>query len=373
MQEETNSVIEQAKQIKTVGTTGAYTKEFDAMEKKLGVIRNLLTNTSVSAQDISDLDNRVAELRKHYGQSHDQLDEFENSLEKVYSGTNLGNVALSELHNKTEQIKKFAIDLKENATQLQEANIEGALNLTRAAWEKVSVLANLDGETQEIGANAERQCRRTEAMVNRSMDEFSELDRKNGEDLSIYQEELSNLNGKIPDLNEHLCDKRGDPCDNLCGGAGCKQCGGISCEKGALTKAEKALSYVQDTEKDIKQKDEIAEDLIRSLSQAKTNASDAFRKSEKVFQEAEAFLNDTKNSIAIGNDLITNLTNVLNNNTASPNEIKSIAEKVMFKLKLELHTYMCAGNYESVVSQDFYFVIMCFAIEFISTFQTRSF
>lgn len=32
-----------------------------------------------------------------------------------------------------------------------------------------------------------------------------------------------------------------EPCDELCGGAGCNQCGGISCLKGALSKAEDSV------------------------------------------------------------------------------------------------------------------------------------
>ena len=38
-----------------------------------------------------------------------------------------------------------------------------------------------------------------------------------------------------------VCDGRGDPCDDVCGGGGCGKCGGISCTEGALTKAENAI------------------------------------------------------------------------------------------------------------------------------------
>lgn len=41
-----------------------------------------------------------------------------------------------------------------------------------------------------------------------------------------------------------ICDGTGDPCDALCGGAGCGHCGGkrISCEYGAVRKAEDGLA-----------------------------------------------------------------------------------------------------------------------------------
>lgn len=265
LQNETLQVIDEAKQIKTLGATGAYTKEFDAMESNLSIVRNLLDNTTVSAGDINLLDQIVTDLRKHLNGSMDKLQVTEGKLEVIYSGINLANGYLDELRNKSEQIKSFAGDLKENATQLQEANIEGALNLTRDAWQRVGLLSTEDIETIDMNANAERQCKRTEALVNRSMEEFESLQKTNEDALDRYHDEVVQLSAKIPDLNEQICDKRGDPCDNLCGGAGCKQCGGLSCENGAVTKAEKALAYAEDTEKEIKKKEEVAEDLIRSV------------------------------------------------------------------------------------------------------------
>lgn len=269
IQEDTKRAIDEAQKIKTIGATGAYTKEFDDMDKKMTIIRNLLDNTTVSAQDINALEHVVLTLRKDLNNSLERLQSDELTLEGVYSGINLANVALDELRNKSQQIKNVARDLKENATQLQEANIEGALNLTIDAWQRVNLLEALDIETQELNANAERQCKRTEALVNRSINEFEQLQQSNEDALDKYHDELVLLNEKIPDLNEQICDKRGDPCDNLCGGAGCKHCGGLSCEKGALTKAEKALAYVKDTEKNIKEKEDLAADIIRSVSTEK--------------------------------------------------------------------------------------------------------
>lgn len=328
LQSETKRVIDEAKKIKTVGATGAYTKEFEAMEKKLAIIRNLLDKTSVSAQDITALEKVVDQVRQHLNGSLAELKDTEATLENVYSSINLANVTLDDLRHKSEVIKQTAADLKANATQLQEANIEGALNLTREAWNRVNLLDSVERETAEMNANAERQCRRTEAMVNRTAEDFELVQRKNEDELDLYNDELAKLSARIPDLNENVCDKRGDPCDNLCGGAGCSSCGGLSCEKGALTKAEKALAYVRDTEKVIKEKDEVAEDLIRSMSQAKTNASDAFHKSENAFLEAESYLNATKKLTEEGNKLVENLKDVLNGNIASPGEIKDFAEKV---------------------------------------------
>lgn len=64
------------------------------------------------------------------------------------------------------------------------------------------------------------------------------------------------------------------------------------------------------------------------LSQAKTNASEGYRRAESAYQQADRYLNTTKDLITEGNELIANLTKVLESNTASPSEIRKLAEEV---------------------------------------------
>uniref|UniRef100_A0A1B0EZP2 Laminin n=1 Tax=Phlebotomus papatasi TaxID=29031 RepID=A0A1B0EZP2_PHLPP len=241
---------------------------------------------------------------------------------------------LLDLHNRTENIKNLAGDLKRNATQLQEANVDGALNLTREAYQRVRRLEEKELETQELIENAARQCKRTEILVNRTADEVHRLSSSNADALAEYEGVLQDLNERLPELNELMCGSRGSPCDDLCGGAGCGFCGGLSCEKGALTKAEKALNYAKDTEKTLREKDEQAEELIRSLSQAKTNASEAWRRANRVFNESELYYNETDDYINVARSYITNLTDVINSNTALPSEIETIADEVNETLRV---------------------------------------
>lgn len=265
LRDQTRRTIEEASEIKKVGATGAYTKEFDVMDKKLGQIKQLLDNTTISTNDINKLENLEKEIRSFLTESQAKLQEDETQAEDLYSRITLSEAALSDLRAREDIIKAIASDLRENSTQLQEANIEGALNLTRSAFERANGLVNKNEESKDLVANAELQCRRTEALVNRSINEFNELQQQNENSLDQYFGELQNLTSKIPDLNEQMCDRRGDPCDNLCGGAGCGQCGGFSCEKGAVTRADKALELVKNAEGIIKEKEDLAENLIRSV------------------------------------------------------------------------------------------------------------
>lgn len=150
----------------------------------------------------------------------------------------------------------------------------------------------------------------------------------NGEQINNYRAKLEEMNEAVPDMNDKMCDKRGAPCNDLCGGAGCNSCGGLSCEKGAFTRAEKALNYAKDTEKILKEKEEQAEELIRSLSQAKTNATEAWKRANSIFREAEEYYNLTSGGIETAKDAINQLTDITRNTTASPEEIQRIAEEV---------------------------------------------
>ena len=46
-----------------------------------------------------------------------------------------------------------------------------------------------------------------------------------------------------------VCDGAGDPCDSVCGGAGCGKCGGgVSCDEGAVTKSLQAIDLANQSE-----------------------------------------------------------------------------------------------------------------------------
>lgn len=333
LKDQTDDIIERAKLIKTQGATGAYTKEFEDVEKKIETIRDILNNTTVSSKDIKKLNDNIDRLRTRLTESEKSLKATDVSLDKLNEEMNLAGVEISNLGEKSEKIKMLANDLKDNATKLQEANVEGALNLTRDAWSRVEALSDVYNEATELNSEADRQCKRIENLITKQMENEANL-MANDKQIDELQANLDKLTQEIPDLNEQVCDKRGDPCDSLCGGAGCNKCGGISCEKGALTRAETALNYAKDTEKIIKEKEQQADELIRSVSHAKTEAGDAHKKAKETFDKVQHTYTSTEALLKEGRDLITNLTNVVENNTASPSEIKSIAEEI---LSLDLH------------------------------------
>ena len=107
-------------------------------------------------------------------------------------------------------------------------------------------------------------------------------------------EEIRRLEDRIPELNKAVCDgetSRDDPCDDLCGGAGCGKCGDVSCGEGALTKSQDALKDAKDAEQLLKKKDLEAEasqsikyihpiyhSIFRKLSTRSTLSTAVFRR-----------------------------------------------------------------------------------------------
>lgn len=56
-------MIQAASEIKQTGATGAYTREFEKLEKQLDEVKQLLENTTVSPQDLERLENLVEKFR----------------------------------------------------------------------------------------------------------------------------------------------------------------------------------------------------------------------------------------------------------------------------------------------------------------------
>ncbi|KMQ87844.1 laminin subunit beta-1 [Lasius niger] len=128
LRNKTNAVIREASRIQKVGTTGVYSQEFDDMEESLNEVRDLIGNTTIRSQDLDALDDLADELAKNISDSAKQLEEANNLLENLSQRISPGDVALKKLRNRTSSLHEVA-DLRENATRLQEENVQSVLNV----------------------------------------------------------------------------------------------------------------------------------------------------------------------------------------------------------------------------------------------------
>ena len=87
-----------------------------------------------------------------------------------------------------------------------------------------------------------------------------------------------------------MCDgetSREEPCDDLCGGAGCGKCGDVSCGEGALTKSQDALKDAQDAEDLLKQKDLEAEEARNKINPVHNSVQRAAQLADEAKRAAE--------------------------------------------------------------------------------------
>ncbi|KAF4532826.1 hypothetical protein B566_EDAN002677 [Ephemera danica] len=331
LKDKTYEAIHNASEIKQTGATGAYTREFENMEKKLDEVRQLLENTTVSSTDLEDLELIIEDLRKKLTESSGDLEGVENKLENTTQRIYLANLAITNLRNKAASLKTTGQSLKENATKLQEANVEGALNLTREAQRRSHEAQQNADDTKALIDDSERHYRRTEGLIGRSAEQFRQTRDDNDKLLKNLSERLDSLEEEIPELNEFVCDKRGDPCDQLCGGAGCGLCGGISCEDGAVTKADGALDFATDADKNIKDKEARAEELLRGITQAKQDAVTAKELAVDAHELALLTRNRSESTIQDSDNLLDEVDNFLKAPGAKPAEIRKVASEVLKK------------------------------------------
>lgn len=295
-------------------------------------IRDILKNTTIGIKDLSELDDRTKSLQQRLQISHDNLAKTDELMSNMFSNLTLSRVTLEALRGQSQNISKKADSLKETGIELQESNIEGALNLTKSAHDKVLGLSHLKDQVLGFASNTDRQCKRIETLENKINSE-KELIEKNEQSIRDYHEQLNELKAAIPELNTQVCGAKphdDDSCDDVCGGAGCGKCGGeLSCTKGALTKTEQAFKVAKNAEETIKNKKDLSFSLIRSLTQAKQNASEAFNSAKLAYDNAELYLNKTKELVDRGDKIAHELSDFKQNETDNPKEAKELAEQIL--------------------------------------------
>lgn len=266
LRNKTNLVIEEASKIQKIGTTGVYSQEFDDMVESLDQVQALISNASIRSQDLDELNDLAIELNNNVSTSTKKLEEVNNLVENVSQRVNLGDAALKNLKNRTNSLHQAAADLKENATRLQEENVQGALNVTQQMAEQSRQAEKMANDTSNVLTDAERFVKHTESLLAKNRGFVEEAQEKNQESLNKINEKLKIFNNIMPELNLEMCGDNVTDCSSVCGGAGCGFCGGLSCDAGAMTKATQALDVAKKQAAKIKSHKDEAEQLLRNVS-----------------------------------------------------------------------------------------------------------
>merc|ERR1740123_2513509 len=112
----------------------------------------------------------------------------------------------------------------------------------------------------------------------------------NTKDLNEVTNGISSLEDRIPNLNKAVCDgetSRDNPCDDLCGGAGCGKCGDVSCGEGALTKSQDAVKDAKEAEMLLKEKDLVAEEALNKINSVHSSVQRALDLAQNAHDAAD--------------------------------------------------------------------------------------
>lgn len=139
--DETQAVIGKAHEIEVVGATGAYTKEFEEMQRQLDNIEDLLNNTADI--DLNSVTQQSDKLRKEIEKLESgELKALDDLLGNTRQSILLNKTGLDALNKKIAELEAQTLELEKNGTQLQESNVQGALESIQRAKDKADIAAH---------------------------------------------------------------------------------------------------------------------------------------------------------------------------------------------------------------------------------------
>ncbi|XP_045763447.1 laminin subunit beta-1 [Maniola jurtina] len=325
---QTEYAIGNASKIKVVGATGAYTRDFEEMTKKLSDVENSLQSAKLGQSTVKELLSNISSLQDQLSEAEKKVKDSNDNLNAITSKINLGNVTLDALRTSIANLKTKTFDLGNNATKLQEANLEGALNLTREAKQRAVKAADDAESVQTIIANTDRQIKNTDRLIEMQYHNFNNTRSENDKKLDDLQQQLSDLDSQLPTINLKMCGQESDTCD-ICGGAGCGKCGGISCDQGAITKAEQALDFANKTEHRIKEHELTAEEIFRSVSQVKQDTVTVRSRAKDLFEIASEFKLSAERATNDSQQLTSELKEFLSKTYNTPEDVRQLATEIL--------------------------------------------
>ena len=331
LKQETSRLIESARRIKQTGTTGAYKAEFTEIESKLHQIEEIIAGANVTEADVAQVDRLIQALREELSKTQSALQALSNRMEETSGRTTDANLALSHLKNAAKQLEIDTHSIKENMTALQEANVEGAFNLTRDAQRR-SAAASMKvlGTVNVVGASATKRSD-TEDMLARFGSKYNQTFSDNEEGLAALGRSLKTLEDGMPDINQLVCDGRGtvNDCDSLCGGAGCGRCGGISCGQGAATLAANALDLGNQSKEKLAQLLDKAKKELEGILGAKSKADEALRQAIAAYEMSQTARNKSQDTTLSLQTLLDEIDKFFAEEASKPAEIRTIAEQCL--------------------------------------------
>ena len=329
LKKRTERLIDNAKRIKQTGATGAYKEEFSAIERGLAEVERVIAGANVTNADVAGIERIINALRLELNKIQEQLQALANRIKETTTRTTNANLQVNHLKNNAKALEMQTQNIKENMTALQEANVEGAYNLTRDAEKRSKTAALKVSSTVNIVGSSANKRSETENMLNNFSSKYNQTFTTNEEGLAGLGRRIRNLEDKVPDVNQLVCDGRAgvsvDTCDNLCGGAGCGKCGGISC-KGATTLAANALDVATQSKNKLTELQDNARKQLEGILAAKSKSDEALKQALLAYEKSILARNTSHDTTMALQQLLDEIDKFFADEATKPAEIRTIAE-----------------------------------------------
>lgn len=161
-----------------------------------------------------------------------RLSNVDRGVTENAAAVDASELRLKSLREQVSQLANVASDYEQNATKLRESDVEGAYNITKEAHAASMEAKQRADATEKIITDSDSIRRKTSEQLEQFENDFNKQFQQNQATLDELTTSVDQLDKKIPSLNTMICGAPGDPCDELCGGAGCGKCGGPSCGDG---------------------------------------------------------------------------------------------------------------------------------------------
>lgn len=289
LKNQTQALLDKVRRLLEIGTVGGYGKEFGDIEDKLDRVKHILDNQKLNEDAIHDLDRQIKELANLLKDLEKTLKLYETDAESTTNRTMAVRDALRDYDKLAERLTILIDGLRENATQFQEYNVDGAYGIILDSQNRSREAEKRVRELKPAMLEQEQKRRTTEHMLTSMASSYNSSSLQNEAILANLARQIYELENNVPGINQLVCASTStvNTCDQLCGGALCNKCGGLSCSEGATTKASNALDLARQAMDLLNQK--LNQSLLDrdALLEAKNVSDEALRQATLVMTDCD--------------------------------------------------------------------------------------
>lgn len=289
LKNQTQALLDKVRLLLKIGTTGAYAKEFNEIESKLDRIKHILDNQKLNEDAIRDLAKQIEDLANLLKTLEKTLTSYENEADRTVNRTLAVQEALRDYGRMADRLNILIDQLHENATQFQEANVDGAHTIILDSQNRSRLAEKLVRDLKPLMLEQEQKRRNTENMLSSTASRYNSSSLQNEAILAAFARQILELENNVPGINQLVCASTStvNSCDQLCGGSLCNKCGGISCAEGATTKANNALDLAKQAMELLDQKYNQAKINLDALLEAKALSEEALKQARLVMTDCD--------------------------------------------------------------------------------------